>query len=229
MRKRFAAGPRAGRGGGRRCVIPAGAIGGDAGRHGEADHARRHPPAQRAGVAYAPIPAGMKAYFSTSTPKRRRQARRLRPPDQLELLRRRVQPGEHGPADAQARRAGQGLRDARRSRHREPAGGAGLPERARRCRSSSSRPARPSSSDYTTAPVDDRLAAGLRGRGHLRQVHREEPAEREDRRALPERRLRQRLPARPQGGPRAHTSRRSSRPQPYDLSAPTPPAVRLRS
>ena len=33
-------------------------------------------------------------------------------------------------------------------------------------------------------PVDDRLAAGLRGRGRdLRQVHRQEPAEREDRRS----------------------------------------------
>ena len=65
--------------------------------------------------------------------------------------------------------------------------------------------------DYCAVPVDDRLAARLRGRGlDLRQVHRQEPADREARRPLPERRLRQRLPARPEGGARRSSTRRRS-------------------
>ena len=64
--------------------------------------------------------------------------------------------------------------------------------------------------DYATVPVDDRLAARLRGRRRdLRQVRRRQHAEREDRRPLPERRLRQRLPPRLQGGAARRTSRRS--------------------
>ena len=59
-------------------------------------------------AAYAPIPVGMKAYFSYINARRpQRQARRERPPDHLEVLRRRLQPREHRPADAAARRAGQ--------------------------------------------------------------------------------------------------------------------------
>ena len=52
-------------------------------------------------------------------------------------------------------------------------------------------------------PVDDGLAAELPDRDHdLREAHPEGEAEREDRRALPERRLRQGLPEGPEGRPR---------------------------
>ena len=57
--------------------------------------------------------------------------------------------------------------------------------------------------NYAYEAVDDRLAAGLRGRGRgLREVAREEPPEREDRRHLPERQLRPGLRQRPQERPR---------------------------
>ena len=49
-------------------------------------------------------------------------------------------------------------------------------------------------------PVDDRLAAGLHRRGpYLRPAHQGEPQRQEDRDPLPERRLRQGLPVRPSG------------------------------
>ena len=65
-------------------------------------------------------PPSMKAYFSYINSRKGpgRQARHLRPPDRLQHLRRRLQPGQHRAADAQARRAGQGLRRRRLSRYR---------------------------------------------------------------------------------------------------------------
>ena len=51
--------------------------------------------------SYAPIPVGMEAYFSyvNATQGPGRQARRLRPADRLEVLRRRVQPRQHRAAE----------------------------------------------------------------------------------------------------------------------------------
>ena len=82
-------------------------------------------------------------------PRPRRQARRLRAPDRLQVLRRRLQPGQLRPAAAQARRGGQGLRGRRHARHRGQPGRTALPELERRCRTSSSRPARPTSARTT--------------------------------------------------------------------------------
>ena len=66
---------------------------------------------------------------------------------------------------------------------------------------------------HEEVPVDDRLAARLSGRGEgLRQVHRREHAEREDRRPLPERRVRQELLRGPAGRPRRQEVRTSSTP-----------------
>src|SRR5439155_1248649 len=162
-------------------------------RDQDVDHARRHVPAERPCVELRADPRRHEGLLQLRErpPRRRPQARRRRPPDHLEVLRRRVQPGEHRAADAEARRAGQGVRARRRPRHRAAAGGARLPQPAEgppgvrfdRCDHVGPR-VRP-------VPVVDRLAARLPGRGRaLRQVHRRESEEREDRRHLPERRLR---------------------------------------
>ena len=114
-------------------------------------------------------------------------------------------PAQHGPEDEGARRAGSRVRARRRARHRAAGGGHRLPEPAegaadlrlhRRDRVGRTRQAR-------VAPVHDRLAARLPGRGgDLRPVHRRQPAEREDRDHLPERQLRQGLHQRAPGRPR---------------------------
>ena len=61
---------------------------------------------------------------------RQRARRRQRPEDPSHDPRRRVQPGADGAGDAAARRAGQGLRDLQRARHRAEPRDARLPERA---------------------------------------------------------------------------------------------------
>ena len=71
---------------------------------------------------------------STSTPRGGVQ----RPQDHVQVRRRRLQPGADRPGDAQARRAGQGVRDLQRARHRAQPRDARLPEREPRCRSCSS-------------------------------------------------------------------------------------------
>ena len=80
---------------------------------------------------YAPIPVGMKVYFTYINTRRGADHKRgvVRQADRLEVLRRRIQPREHGAADAQARRGGQGLRHLRRARHRAAAGRGRLHER----------------------------------------------------------------------------------------------------
>ena len=93
----------------------------------------------------------------------------------FKAVRRRVQPGEHGAEDEAARRAGSRLRARRRPRHRaaggghrvrQPAEGAADLRLHRRDRVGRPRQAR-------VAPVHDRLAARLPGRGgDLRPVHR---------------------------------------------------------
>ena len=168
-------------------------------------------------ASYAPIPLGMKAYFSYINARRatgrRRQARRDRPPDHLEVLRRRLQPGEHGAAHAEARRAGQGLRDGRPARH-----GAG----SRRSRAYLNQQKVPQALVSTGrvllghpvqgVPVDDRLAARLHRRGPpLRPAHQGELPREEDRDRLPERRLRQGLPLRLPRGARQAVRRRERR------------------
>ena len=132
------------------------------------DHDRHHAAAQRAGRALRAHRHGHEGVLQLhqrAQVEGRRQARRLRAPDHAEHLRRRLPGGEHRPADAPRGRAGPRLRDARRPRHREPAGRPRLPEpeegaaalrldRAQRLRATQE------------LPVDDRLAAGLRPGGH---------------------------------------------------------------
>ncbi len=69
---------------------------------------------------YAPIPQGHGRLLQVGEPAKgcRRQARRLRPQDRLEVLRRRLQPREHRAADEPAGPAGQGVRDRRHARDR---------------------------------------------------------------------------------------------------------------
>ena len=200
-----------------------GAHAADPGITATSDHDRRHVPAHRAGVAVQDDPGSREGVLRL----RQRPRRRQRPEDQLHDPRRRVRPVEDGAARAAARRAGQRLRGLRQPRHRAGPRDVGLPEQQqgaagpprdrrlvlgllpRKC--------------AQEVPVDDRLAAGLSGRGEgLRQVHRREHAEREDRRALPERRVRQELlrgpPRRPRREEEQHRRRRVVRRRPARTS-----------
>ena len=108
-------------------------------------------------------------------------------------------PAQTRSADEQAGPRGQDLRGRRLARHGAQPGDPPDPERAED-------PADPRvhgrellGPPVQAVPVDDRLAARLHRRGpRLRRVDHEERAEREDRGLLPERRLRQGLPARPE-------------------------------
>ena len=97
---------------------------GDAGRYGEVDPARGHVPPQRAGVGLRPDPGRHGRVLLV----RQRARRRQRPQDQLQVRRRRLQPGEHRADHAQVRRAGSCVRARRRSRHRAADSGAPVPE-----------------------------------------------------------------------------------------------------
>ena len=155
---------------------------------------------------YAPIPAAMEAYFSYVNAQHGVNGRQII----FKFDDDGYNPREHRSADAQVRRAGSRVRAGRRARHGAAAGGRGVPEPAEgsaALRLDGRHDVRPR---LREVPVDDRLAAGLRGRRRdLRQVHRQEPAGREARHHLPERRLRRQLPERPQGRPRvAHVADR---------------------
>ena len=165
----------------------------------------------------------MKAYFSYINARKGagRQARHLRPPDRLQRLRRRLQPGADRAADAQARRAGQGLRGRRLARHRAQRGDPAVPERTARCRRSSTRPA-PRRGARTAKQYpwtggwqpDYEYEARIYGTGD-----RPQQPEREDRRALPERQLRRRTTcavSRRGSAPRRRTSSARSR---YEVTA----------
>ena len=69
---------------------------------------------------YATIPVGDEGVLLVHQrpPRAGRQARRLRPPDRLELQGRPVLAADSGAADARARRAGQRVRGRRLARHR---------------------------------------------------------------------------------------------------------------
>ena len=177
---------------GRRDVV------GDAGRYREVDPARGHVPPQRAGLGLRAHPGRHGRLLLVHE----REARPLRPADRVQVRGRRLQPGQHGSAHAQVRRAGSRVRARRRARDRASDGGAPVPEQRKVPQLFVSTGATTFDRDFTTLSVDARLAARLRGRRlDLRQVHRQEPPDREARRALPERRLRQRLPPRAEGGP----------------------------
>ena len=102
------------------------------GRHEDEVRHRRDVPAQRAGGVLRADPGRNEGllHVHQHAPRSGSQARRRRQADRVEVLRRRVQPGEHGAADAEARRGGQGLRHLRRPRHRASAGRGRLHERA---------------------------------------------------------------------------------------------------
>ena len=115
-----------------RCPGAFGGAGPDTRRHSEVDHHRRDVPAHRAGGGVRADPARDEGVLQLHQRPQGagRQARRHGPADHLQVLRRRLQPGEHGPAHAPARRAGQGLRDGRPARHRAELAVARLPEPA---------------------------------------------------------------------------------------------------
>ena len=98
----------------------------DTGRHGQDDHDRRHVPADRARGRVCAHPARDEGVLQLHQRAQGagRQARRRRSPDRLEVLRRRLQPREHGSAHATTRRAGQGLRHGRPARDRAQPRGA---------------------------------------------------------------------------------------------------------
>ena len=99
---------------------------------------RRALPAHRSrGAGLQRDPAGDRRLLQA----RQRQRRRARPQAEDDHPRRRLQPGQHGQGDQAARAAGQGLRDPRRARHADAHQGRRLPQRRRRCRTSSCPPA----------------------------------------------------------------------------------------
>ena len=83
--------------------------------HGEVDPARRHRPALRRGVGIRLGRSGREGVLRL----RQRTGRRQRAEDRVPLLRRRLRPRADRAADAEARRAGQGLRNLQLGRHRE--------------------------------------------------------------------------------------------------------------
>src|SRR5207302_4423343 len=123
-----------------------------------------------------------------------RRGRRQRPEDQLRQPRRRLRPAQDGRDGAPAPRARAGalpLPDARHSDQHRHLEVHERPTRAPPLRGDR----RHEVGRSQGTPVDDGLAADLPGRGaHLRGVHPEASAEREDRDPLSERRLRQGLP-----------------------------------
>ena len=178
--------------------------GGGAGNHEPHDQDRRDVPAERLRLAVRTDSARDGGVFQLRQRAERqedRSARHLRPPDRLEVLRRRLQPGADGSAHEQADPRGQGVRHGGLARNRagprEPAAaertqGAASPRLDRRellgCA-------------IQAVPLDDRLADRLRLRGEdVRALDSPARAQREDRGLLPERRLREGLPSRAQAG-----------------------------
>ena len=159
------------------------------GRHRDDDPARRHGAAVRRGGRVRHGRPGREGVLRL----RQREGRRERPEDRVPLLRRRVQPGADRPADAPARRAGQGVRGLQLDRHGEQPRDPRLPERAegaaalRRRRLAGARP------QLRAVPVDDGLPAELprRGRGLRDATIVQDAAEGDDRGALREHRARQ--------------------------------------
>ena len=105
-----------------------------------------------------------------------RKGRRRRAHHRVQVPRRRVQPGPDRPGHPPARRAGQGLRRLQHARDRAQRGDPRLPERRRRCRSSSPPRARrrsaptsrstrtPSASSRATRPRAGSTASSSRAR-----------------------------------------------------------------
>ena len=139
----------------------------------------------------------------------------------LKYLRRRLQPGEHGPADAEARRAGQGLRARRRRSAPSRSRRSRLPEPAKVPQIYVSTGATEFEQELQATAVDDRLAARLPGGGPrstaATSCQNLPNAKIGDH--LPERQLRQGLHRRPQVGPRLHKSQNIVSQQGFDVTA----------
>ena len=171
-------------------------------RHRDFHQDWRHVPAFGPCVAVRDDPGGDEGLLLVHQrpPRARRQARRLRPPDHLELQGRPVLAAERRAAHARPRRAGQRVRGRRLARHRGQPRDPAVPELEE-----GPAHARLDGRDdvgrgLEAVPVDDRLAARLPARGQvLRAGDRPQQPEREDRRHLPERRLRQGLHRGPRG------------------------------
>ena len=170
VRGRPRSGPRAY---GARCARRGGA---DTRRHSQDDRHRRDVPAHRPGGAVRADPARDEDVLQLhQRPEREgpdRQARDHGPAGQLEVLRRRLQPREHGSADEEARRGGQGLRDRRSARDRARSRGAGVSEPGEGAADARLDRCVVLGSPVQGVPLDDRLAAGLHRRGPaLRHAH----------------------------------------------------------
>ncbi len=198
-----------------------GAFGGatpDTRRHGQVDHDRRDVPAHRAGGVVRADSGRHEGVLQlhqrrVEGPDGKRGV--LRSPDHLEVLRRRLQPRQHGPADAPARRAGQGLRHRRPARHRAGSRGSRRTSTSKRCRRRSSRPGASycgtqyKEFPWTTGWQPDYIAEGRLYGLHVKANFRGQ----EDRGRLPERRLRQGLSLRlPRGARQAVRRRQHGRP-----------------
>ena len=177
------------------------------GHHRQGGQARRLLSLQRPGVGVRHDRQGRRGVLRLH----QRQGRRRRPQDQLQDARRRLRASARTPEREAPDPAGQGLRALQHAGHpeqprdlglRQPAEGAAALRRDRRLGLGQG---------HQGPPVHDRLAAELRHRGQgLRRVPEEEQAERQGRRPLPERRLRQGPARRLRGGDRRlrHQGRR---------------------
>ena len=138
---------------------------------------------------------------------RQRPRRGERPQDPLQVRRRRVQPGADGAGDAPARRAGQGLRRLQRARHRAEPRDARLPERAEGAAAVRGVGRDGVGSEAAKYPYTIGLQPSYQAEGWvLGKYLAPHPGRREGGSALPERRLRQGPPERPQA--RASSGRR---------------------
>ena len=146
---------------------------------------------------------------------RQLEGRRERPEDRVPLLRRRVQPGADGAAHAPARRAGQGVRDLQRDRHREQPRDPRLPERPEGAPPLRRRRVAGARRRLGPLPLDGRLPPELPGRGlGARARRRPDGAARADRRPLREHRARQGHDPRPLARPRRQEPEGRRRPRP---------------
>ena len=159
------------------------------GRQRHRDQDRQYQSLQRAGLGlWRDRPRDQRLFRQGQ-----RRGRDQRPPDRVHHARRRLQPAAHGRADPQAGRAGRGAAGLPVARHADQHRDPPVHERqegaasVRRDRRHQMGPAR-------QVPLDHGLAAQLPERGQdLRALHPRQPARCQDRRALPERRLRQGL------------------------------------
>ena len=131
-------------------------------------------------ATYAPIPLGMKAYFSYINARQGpgRQARRQRPSDHLEVLRRRLQPREHGQLTRRLVEQDKVFATVGQLGTEPVLAVTGVHEPAARCRRRSSRPAPPTGArqykeyPWTIGWQPDYIAEGRLYGSHIKANYR---------------------------------------------------------